>query len=92
MPDITVHAGAQRTRVLLFTDRHRIRGYVALAPGARLTDYLEESKRFIPVTDAEVATLDGAPVRAVPFLAVSRAHIEMILPDEGRPGGAHGGN
>ena len=43
-----------RTKVTILTGTYRVKGYIELLPGARLTDYLVESKDFIAVTDAEV--------------------------------------
>lgn len=70
------------TKVTIFTSSYRIRGFIDLVPGARITDYMEEAKDFIAVTSAEVWELQvgGRQVIAAPFLNVSREHIEIILP------------
>jgi hypothetical protein len=71
-----------KTRVTILTSSYRVRGYVDLVPGARLTDYITEAKDFIAVTHAEVWELvpGGRPVATAPFINVSRAHIEIIFP------------
>ena len=71
-----------RTRVTILTGEHRIRGYIDLLPGARLTDYVINSKDFIAVTDAEIfePQLGGRQVLAAPFIDVSRAHVQVIAP------------
>jgi hypothetical protein len=71
-----------RTKVTIFTSTYRVRGYIELVPGARITDFMAESRDFIAVTNAEVWELQpgGRQVASAPFLNVSRAHIEIILP------------
>ena len=48
--------------------------------GARVTDYLVESKEFIAVTDADIWELEGRHVMHALFLNVSRQHIEIVIP------------
>lgn len=71
-----------RTKVTILTGSYRIRGYIDLIPGARLTDYLREARDFIAVTDAEVWELEigGRQVMTAAFLDVNREHIQVIAP------------
>jgi hypothetical protein len=71
-----------KTRVTILTSSYRVRGYIDLVPGARVTDYMAEAKDFIAVTNAEVWELvpGGRPVATAPFINVSRDHIEIIFP------------
>ncbi|HLX82045.1 MAG TPA: hypothetical protein VKS43_15820 [Burkholderiales bacterium] len=71
-----------RTKVTIFTGSYRIKGYIDLIPGARVTDYMAEAKLFIAVTDAEVWELEvgGRQLMSAPFLNVSREHIQVIAP------------
>lgn len=71
-----------RTRVTILTGSHRIKGYIDLIPGARLTDFIVEAKSFVAVTDAEVweLHLGGRQVLAADFIDVSRDHIQIITP------------
>ena len=73
-----------RTRVTIFTSAYRIKGYIDLIPGARVTDYMAEAKSFIAVTDAEVweLQLGGRQIIAAPFLNVCREHIQVIAPGQ----------
>ena len=75
-------ADEQRTKVTIFTGTYRIKGYIDLIPGARITDYMTEAKEFIAVTHAEVwdPELGGRQIIAAPFLNVSRVHIQLIVP------------
>jgi len=71
-----------RTKVTILTGSYRIKGYIDLLPGARVTDYMTEARGFIAVTDAEVwdLQLGGRQIIAASFLNVSRDHIQVITP------------
>ena len=77
MPD-----NEHKTKVTILTGAYRIKGYIELIPGARVTDYLTEAKDFIAVTDAEVweLAIGGRQVLAAPFINVSRGHIQIVTP------------
>jgi hypothetical protein len=75
-------AEEMRTKVTIFTGSYRVKGYIDLIPGARVTDYMAEAKQFIAVTDAEVWELEvgGRQLMSAPFLNVGRDHIQVIAP------------
>jgi hypothetical protein len=73
-------AGENKTKLTILTGTYRIKGHVELTPGARVTDYLVESKEFIAITDAEVWEIAGRHVMNTPFLNVSRNHIQVVIP------------
>lgn len=64
------------------TGNYRIVGSVDLLPGARVTDFLSESRDFIAVTDAEVWGMDGRKLFASTFLNINRDRIELVMPEE----------
>ena len=70
-----------KTKVIILTGSYRIKGYIDLVPGARVTDYMTEAKTFIAVTDAEVWEAGERRVLAAPFLNVRRDHIQVITPE-----------
>lgn len=72
----------EKTKVTILTSSYRIKGYIELVPGARITDFMAEARDFIAVTNAEVWELEvgGRQVLSAPFIDVSREHIEIILP------------
>ena len=72
----------EKTKVTILTSTYRIRGYIDLLPGARITDFMAEARDFIAVINAEVWELQvgGRQVLSAPFINVSRDHIEIILP------------
>ena len=73
--------GQNRARVVMLAGSFRIKGEIELMPGARVTDYMVESKSFIAVTDAEVWDLEGRRLLVVPFLNVSRDHVVVVAPE-----------
>lgn len=73
--------GQNRARVVMLAGSFRIKGEIELVAGARITDYMVESKPFIAVTDAEVWDLEGRRIMVVPFLNVSRDHVVVVAPD-----------
>lgn len=72
----------EKTKVTILTSSYRVKGYIDLVPGARITDFMAEARDFIALTSAEVWELQvgGRQVLAAPFINVSRAHIEIVLP------------
>jgi len=75
-------ADETRTKVTIFTGSYRIKGYIDLLPGARVTDFMTGAKDFIAVTDAELWELEigGRQLMSTPFLDINRAHIQVIAP------------
>ena len=71
------------TKVTIFTGSYRIKGYIDLLPGSRVTDYMTGAKEFIAVTAAEVWELEigGRMLMSAPFINVSRDHIQVIAPE-----------
>ena len=69
-----------KTKVTILTGAYRVTGYIDLLPGARVTDYLVESKDFIAVTDAEVWEVGNRHVLNAPFINVSLDHIQIVTP------------
>jgi len=69
-----------KTKVTLLTGSYRIKGYIDLLPGARVTDYMQEAKEFVAVMDAEVyeAEVAGRQVLTAAFINVNRNHIEIV--------------
>ncbi len=70
-----------KTRVTILTANYRIKGSIDIIAGARVTDYFIDAKGFIALTDAEVWDVAaGRQVCTVPFLNISRDHIQVIVP------------
>lgn len=69
-----------KTRVTILTGSYRIKGYIDLLPGARVTDFMQESREFIAVMEAEIHEKEvaGREVLVAPFIDVNRNHIQII--------------
>jgi hypothetical protein len=72
-------AEQNKTKVIILTGSYRIKGYIELVAGARVTDYMTEAKNFIAVTDAEVWESGERRVLAAPY--VCRDHVQVIMPE-----------
>lgn len=68
------------TRVTILTGSYRVKGYIDLLPGARVTDYMLEAREFVAVMDAEVHEnqVAGREVLVAPFIDINRNHIQII--------------
>jgi hypothetical protein len=74
-------AREESSLVVLYTHRFVIEGRVALVPGARLTDFLRESREFIAVVDVTLRRAsDHEILKQLPFLDVRRDCIELAYP------------
>lgn len=73
-------AHEDKTRVTILTGAYRIKGYIDLLPGARVTDFMQGAKDFVVVIDAEVYENEvaGRQVLTAPFIDVNRNHIEIV--------------
>ncbi len=69
------------TRVVILTGAYRIKGTIDLLPGARVTDFMNEAKGFIAVTDAEVWEAGERRVLSTRFINVSRDHVVVVAPE-----------
>lgn len=74
----------RQERLLIETDRHRIRGVVTLARDgfrSRISDMLNAPERdFIALTNVTIEPLDGGPRMDCEFLALARAKIVFAMP------------
>jgi len=70
------------TAVIIFTKSYRIEGKIALAPKSRLTDFLMEAHRFIPVVDAELKDSQNNALLTSDYLSVHLDTIEVVIPVE----------
>lgn len=75
-----------KTKVVILTRSYRIKGFIHLQPGARVTDYMIDSKDFMALTDVEVWDLGGRLVMNAPFVDISRDHIEIVAPEPAATG------
>lgn len=75
---------AIRSEIQMVT--HLIRGYVHVRKGDRLSDEINQPNLFLPVTGAEIYSLDGDKISTCSFMVINREHIVWLMPIEGRSG------
>ncbi len=77
--DATLFVPKHKIRVLIDTQWDHIEGFVYLTENQRLSDLLNESGRFVPVTDAVVLSQQqNSPDNPISFLAINKDHVVKI--------------
>ena len=71
-----------KTKVVVLTKYFRIEGEIDLIPGARMTDFMNGSGKFMVVTNAMVADHNGKELLRGQFINVLVNSVEVILPAE----------
>ena len=71
-----------KTKVTVLTGHYRISGSIDLLPGARVTDFLSESRDFIALTDVDVWDFNGRRLFSGKFMSLNRDSIELIMPED----------
>lgn len=64
------------------TTTHLLRGQLHVRHDQRLKDELDREKKFLAMTDVSVVAPDGQVLYQTSFLAVNRAHIIWVLPEQ----------
>ena len=70
----------------LQTTKHLMRGHIHVRRDQRIKDELDLDDKFLAVTEADILGDDGQVLYQAPFLAINRAHIIWVLPEQ-KPGG-----
>ena len=71
-----IHATVQTTT-------HLMRGLIHVRRDQRIKDELDVNETFLAITDVNVLSPDGQILFEAPFLAVNRANIIWVLPEQG---------
>jgi hypothetical protein len=71
----------------LQTTNQLIKGFVHVRRGERIKDELDRDELFLAVTKATIWGADGSLLFEAPFIAVRRAQIIWIMPNEQAVGG-----
>jgi hypothetical protein len=66
------------------TMTHRIRGWVHVRKGERLSDEINKADHFLAVTGAEIYSLEGEILYTSDFMAINCDHIVWLMPIEER--------
>jgi uncharacterized protein DUF6812 len=64
------------------TTTHMIQGQIHVRRDQRIKDELDASENFLALTDVSVLGPEGQVLFQVPFLAVQRAHIIWVMPEQ----------
>ena len=69
-------------KTVFFTDKFKITGQIYILPQERLTDFLTAgTSSFLPVTDAEIKTIDNDKIIAkTKFLNLNKNEVTIIYP------------
>lgn len=85
--EATEKPGRRRVERAVFeTDRQVVEGDLTLPPAgyqSRFSDSLNRGDfEFVPLTSAQVTTIEDGKVRQLPFLILSKRHIRVAYPVE----------
>jgi len=64
------------------TTTHTLRGRIHVRRDQRIIDELDVHENFIAITDVTAMGAGGQTLFQTPFLAVQRAHIVWVLPEQ----------
>ena len=64
------------------TTTHLLRGRIHVRRDQRVIDELDLNENFLPITDVSVMGPNGETLFEAPFLALQRAHIVWVFPDQ----------
>lgn len=68
-------------KVIIFSQHFQISGCLSIYEGVRLTDYMNESKDFISVTDAEIKCREKGTTLQASFFNIRKDDIEIVIPE-----------
>ena len=68
--------------VIIQTSNERIWGHVYVQEDDRLSDELNRTDTFLPVTQALIKDADGNILYETDFLAINRQHIVWVFPEK----------
>ena len=64
------------------TTTHLMRGRIHVRRDQRIIDELDLNENFLAITDVNVLGADGQVIYQSPFLALRRAHIIWVIPEQ----------
>jgi hypothetical protein len=66
------------------TTTHLMRGHIHVRRDQRIKDELDLDESFLALTDVSVLAADGQIILQAPFMAVKRAHIVWVIPEQNK--------
>jgi hypothetical protein len=64
------------------TTSHLLRGHIHIRRDQRIKDELDGNEKFLAITDVTVSNAEGHTLYQAPFMAVQKAHIIWVLPEQ----------
>jgi|MudIll2142460700_1097286.scaffolds.fasta_scaffold2097314_1 hypothetical protein len=86
----TEYVSKNAVNAVIQTSTHRITGKIFIRVGERVSDELNESDKFLAVTDASIFDSEGEISYKCDFITVNRDHIVWIMPGEATHPGDEG--
>lgn len=71
------------------TTTHLMRGNIHVRRDQRIKDELNLNEHFLAITDVSVLGADGQVILQAAFLAVQRAQIVWVMPEQNKEEGSH---
>lgn len=71
------------------TTRHLMHGNIHVRRDQRIKDELDSGDQFVAITEVSILDENGQVLYQAPFLAVNRAHIIWVLPEQKQTGEEH---
>jgi len=68
------------------TTTHMLRGSLHVRRDQRIKDELDHNEKFLALTDVSILGPDGQSLFHVPFVAVQRAQIVWVIPEQNEDG------
>jgi hypothetical protein len=69
-------------RATIQTTTHLMRGHLHVRREQRIKDELDHTEKFLALTDVSILGPDGQALFQAPFVAVQRAQIVWVFPEE----------
>jgi hypothetical protein len=84
MGEMAVTTQNDRRKFTVLANGFQIKGEGTVLPGARVTDYLNNSRAFVALTNAQVwHVAEGRKLVDAPFLNINRSCVEIVIPENG---------
>ena len=84
----TEYVSKNAVEAIIQTLTHRINGKIYIRVGERVSDELNQSEKFLAVTEATIFDTEGDLTYKCDFITVNRDHIIWIMPEEATHPGA----
>lgn len=74
----------ETVKAIIQTPTNRIEGTLYVRPGERVSDMLNRSEQFLPLTEVTVYDLKGEKVYEGDFIAVNIQYVIWLKPENGK--------